>query len=1065
MRLINRKLVLGLGFSLLGVVLGLAVPHLASALGGTIITPSGGTVTLNTGNTKFTDPFTISAGGVTFKTKSTACDDDNMYVCASGDVFHTGEYWYWPTSDGSASDKQVDGKCASALVLAIRQTQGGTALNQSDLYIVSAHPKISAQGGGGCYVQDGDGKAISQKDIEGWGARAVYEKAQIKLTNSVDTVVKDSDVKALNSSNKSENKSIFGSLATEFKWVNSGEIDSIMGGSGPKTRASKKVTDASILKTIQTALGHDDSSTKPYASGYDYYFPSECVNSKNQILALLAVKQGDPGQVTIIHREDGDGGKGYRADSWQGDQQSCLYGENHWNSPNRMWDGGRTENTIVMADVQNATADPGSSTGGSNGSGDTGSTNNAQLDCGGGILNWVICPFITLAQGAAEKLDNYVANMLTTPIDQTFNSNYFKAWNSFRIIGTAVLIIAGLVMVVSQALGFEILDAYTIRKTLPRLLIAVIGMSLSWPLLKFLIEFFNTLGNDTYGLIVGPFMGTTAQISPGIGILSTLLVSGAGIAAFVAFGPAALLMIVSGLLGLLMAFLILLIRQIGISIIVILAPVAIACYVLPNTQKIWKLWHENFTGLMLMFPIVMAFIAAGHAFAQASMSNGGGAHNDLSQIIGVVAYFIPYFLFPLAFRLATGVISTISGMVNDRSKGAFDRMKNVRTNAAADRHQRRMNEQLSNNRFGNIYRRVGAATTPGSGSLGFTPQSRANYNAYRQAHMQHLSAEALKNDGGRAAGEDDATALAVQHGMSRSNFISEYQRTTGHSEQEAREKLALLERGFGAQMGTEAMQVAAYKARASSSTAYNSNPMPKEDGTMETYEEAANRATMERFNEGAHLVSQGLMTSADAVAAGKGNRGRLDISGRGFGSQLTAFDEAVRSIQGGGGGMDAAQAQEYLDGTLQEADPGDMLAGNTRTISSMAPAMMRNLQSAVDAHNQSVANGDSEQTVMYRKQAVDRALGQVAGVQDNLNRTSPQKAAMFADMVNGQVLQARGRDGDLQHTTVREMVNEAATRPAGENGIQTFLEVRKEYGSAGRAQAAGAMDPPAARDE
>jgi hypothetical protein len=284
---------------------------------------------------------------------------------------------------------------------------------------------------------------------------------------------------------------------------------------------------------------------------------------------------------------------------------------------------------------------------------------------------------------------------------------------------------------------------------------------------------------------------------------------------------------------------------------------------------------------------------------------------------------------------------------------------------------------------------------------------------------------------------------------------------TNVTENDARNAMALLERGFGAQMGTEAMQVAAFKARAGSSTAYNSNPIGDE-----TYEEAANRATMQRINEGAALVAQGAMTSADAVAAGKGNRARLDISGRGFGAQIGAFENAAQSMRNGGTGMDAGQAQQYIDETLQEAEPGDMLAGNTRTLSTMAPAMMRNLNSAVQAHNEAIANGESEQTIFYRQQAVDRALGQIAGVQDNLNRTSPQKAGMFADMVNAQAMQVQTRERGVQQTTVRAMVSEAANRDARPDGIQTFLEVRKEYGAAGRAAAAaGAVEPPPAGDD
>jgi hypothetical protein len=1037
MRHTNRKLVLGLFVAALSLCLGLVSPHrtyAAGLSGGTgLIDPGGNTIQLS--NAKFTDPFTITIGSVTYHSKMTACDGDHIYNCGDGDVFHTGNYWFWPTSDGSPSTSQISGgKCASAIVLAIRQTPNGTGMNGSYIYAVQAKAGLNTTGNnGGCMVPDDSGNAIKAQDITGWGARPEWDTDVTK--NTVDTIVNPKNVGRI-----TVNKGMGFALGTEFKWVNKNEIDNIMGGgSGPSLRKSMLVTNADTVKTIQAALAHDDSSTKSLASGYNYFIPSDCIDGKQQIVALLAVSTSDPSQATIVHRMDGNSSKGYRADSWQGDQQSCLIGKNHWNSPNRVWGGGRSDPVISLADVQNATSD-GSSTGTSGGGTDAStSTDDTQLDCDTGvpILNWIVCPLIQIAQGTATKLDGIVAGMLQTPIDQTFNDNYKQAWNSFRILGTALIVIAGLVMVVSQALGFEILDAYTIRKTLPRLLVAIIGMSLSWPIMQFIVSFFNTLSNDIYGLIVGPFSGVNATITASGATLTTMLVALGAVGGWFIFGPAALLMILSAILGLLLAFLFLLIRQIGIAAIVILAPFAIAAYVLPNTQKIYKVWSDNFMGLMLVGPIIMAMIAAGHGFAVVSIAS----KSTVGQIVGIVAYFLPYFFFPVAFRMATGIFSTLTGMVNDRSKGVFDRMKNVRGNAAKTRHTMRMNDGMSHGRIGSAYRRLGAVSTPGSGALMPTRNGKAAYNAYRRAHLQAVTAEALKNDGGRAAGDDDATALAVQRHMSRSKFVEQYQARTGKSADEAANALALLERGFGAQMGTDAMRVAAFRARAGSSTAYSGDA----------------EGTAQRFNEGAALITDGLMTSADATAAGKGNRARTDINGSGFGTQITTFDNAVRN-----GGMSVAQAQDYLDNTLQEADPGDILAGNTRTITALAPSMMRNLNRQLAAAT--TTNADGSTSVDLDHVGLNRALGQIAGIQDNLNRTSPQKAGMFADLVNGIGMVHGGERGEA--VTVRQMVETASTRQANEHGGQSFLEVRKEYGSRGRPlspeeQAAANYVPPA----
>src|SRR5262249_28520123 len=151
----------------------------------------------------------------------------------------------------------------------------------------------------------------------------------------------------------------------------------------------------------------------------------------------------------------------------------------------------------------------------------------------------------------------------------------------------------------------------------PRLLIAIIGISLSWPLMNLCVNFFDTVGFDIRAIMYHPFTNMGGQVSVGTGILSTFVV-GAGL---FAFGGPALTFLLTAFLAIFVGFLILVIRQAAIIMLVILAPVAIACYILPNTQRVWKLWYDNFFGLLLMFPIISALIAAGHIFATVTINS------------------------------------------------------------------------------------------------------------------------------------------------------------------------------------------------------------------------------------------------------------------------------------------------------------------------------------------------------------------------------------------------------------------------------------------------------------
>lgn len=672
------------------------------------------------------------------------------------------------------------------------------------------------------------------------------------------------------------------------------------------------------------------------------------------------------------------------------------------------------------------------------------------LDCGGGVLNWIVCPLITAAQGAAQKLDGLINNELSVDVHQTFNQDFYNAWSSFRIIATAILLIAGLIMVVSQAMGFELLDAYTIRKTLPRLLVAAIGISLSWPLMIFVVNFFNIFGSDVYGLIIGPFRHVDAHVNIGVGITTSLLVPLLAGAALFIYGPAALLIIVSGLFGLLIAFFILVVRHIAISAIVILAPLAIACYVLPNTQKVWNIWRENFLGLMMMFPIVMALIGAGHAFAAVSLHQGGG----LSQFIGIIAYFIPYFLLPMAFKMATGIIGTVAGMVNDRSKGVFDRMKAARSNSAKQRHQMRMGGQtkFGSSRMGSLYRRGGMIGTPNSGALSMTKQGRANFAEAERTHLAHTTAEMLKNDNNRAAG-DDTAMYAAYHAKNGNDFVKQYMARAQElgqtaTEADARAALALTQSSFGSTMGSEAMKSAAFQARAASVTGYTGD----DAGITELYKDAAD------------AVNHGLMTTTDAAAAIKANKARVDQSGIGFGDSLKQIEATRQS-----GTVTDQQIKKLRQSALDGSMPGALISQRKEAVQAMVPHLRGNLQDSMNniaaakqAHDDGIANGVSaqEQQLLADRHAnairdFKQQLASTAGMYDAMAQIAPQNARILADGLMGQGLVASNvpelglaaNNGGTGGVTVQSAIEGLRTD-------SSFQEMRREYGASATRQAA-----------
>lgn len=342
------------------------------------------------------------------------------------------------------------------------------------------------------------------------------------------------------------------------------------------------------------------------------------------------------------------------------------------------------------------------------GAGDTGSDTSSNIGCDFSTnpLSWVICPVVDMMSAAIDATDSLITQEMVLPTQQIFCLNtsgnndtcdaYYTAWATFRNIALGLIAIAGLIIVIAQALGMEVLDAYTIRRTLPRILVAAIAITLSWPLMNFAVTLSNNLGFGIRDIIVAPFHGLNDTINlnfsngggfiggfenfiGGVGIFGGAAI--AGVSIWIATGGMGIVLsyVATAGLAVLIAILVLILRQIAVIMLILLSPIAIVAYILPNTQRVFRMWWESFVKALLMFPMIAAFIAAGRVFAAISLnsaSNGvGGVFHGL---IGFVAYFAPYFMIPLTFRFSGSVMSGLGNAINQRAQGAFNGLASFR---------------------------------------------------------------------------------------------------------------------------------------------------------------------------------------------------------------------------------------------------------------------------------------------------------------------------------------------------------------------------------------------------
>jgi hypothetical protein len=323
---------------------------------------------------------------------------------------------------------------------------------------------------------------------------------------------------------------------------------------------------------------------------------------------------------------------------------------------------------------------------------------------------WVFCPAFGIADEAANQFNSFVQDQLCFNTGDTsstsgvvcggnnnLNTGVHNAWSIFKNIASALLVIALLVMVISQAIGGGPLDAYTIRKMLPKLVAAVILMQISWPLLKWSIDLSNDAGAAVGNLIMAPFGGASKLtldhlLTVNLGTHTTttnnefslFVVLAAGIGALALSIPGLAMMALYVVLALFTAFVVLIFRKLLIILLVILAPIAFIAWVLPGTERYWKMWRENLTKLILMFPMIMGLIAAGKIFASITAGTSatiliphlafthvgglpvpyfGTVTNFVNFAIIVGAYFAPFFMLPQTFKWGGAAMGAIANGV------------------------------------------------------------------------------------------------------------------------------------------------------------------------------------------------------------------------------------------------------------------------------------------------------------------------------------------------------------------------------------------------------------------
>lgn len=276
-------------------------------------------------------------------------------------------------------------------------------------------------------------------------------------------------------------------------------------------------------------------------------------------------------------------------------------------------------------------------------------------------FGWIICPGTTLVSNVVDYLLGWIDGSMqyTILVDtsnnaDTANSTSIKdIWQKFANIANIIFAIAFLIMIYSMATSTG-LSNYHVKKILPKIIVMAVLVNISFYICAAAIDISNILGYNISEFIwsmstntsnFSPLNAFTSVIGDAIAIVVALFFGGSLIIAF------AIIMLAIGF------------RHVVLTVLVIISPVALSLYMLPNTEKWAKKWTDTFISLLIVYPAFGAVWGASRLLSNTfavlgSSSQVGGISYAIMPTICSIAPAIA--IIPL-FKMSSGLMGFMVG--------------------------------------------------------------------------------------------------------------------------------------------------------------------------------------------------------------------------------------------------------------------------------------------------------------------------------------------------------------------------------------------------------------------
>lgn len=329
-------------------------------------------------------------------------------------------------------------------------------------------------------------------------------------------------------------------------------------------------------------------------------------------------------------------------------------------------------------------------------------------------LGWIVCPVLRAGNEAVRKMMDVLVEPLLTyrALDQNTNNGLRAIWGVMRNLANLGFALIFLVIVFANILSINI-DAYTIKRMLPRLVVASILVQFSFLLCGLVVDIGNVLGGGIQQLIHAAVKQAT-NIDVGsnprawVSLVGGIVGGVASLAIMAAVGLATTaLLIISAVLGLLAMVVTLMLRQLLISVLIVLSPLAFAAFVLPNTESFFKKWFKTFLNAVMMYPLIMLILSVSGTLSIVALNqNVPGPSSKVSEIMMAALPIFAFFSIPATFKMAGGAIGKVYGSLSGSANGL--KSGQIAKGVKEARNEKLQVKYATSGRLGKAWARVGS---------------------------------------------------------------------------------------------------------------------------------------------------------------------------------------------------------------------------------------------------------------------------------------------------------------------------------------------------------------------